>query len=105
MFFQFTSFAKRNVLSWLLLLVLMVVAHPIAQASTAAVTQMTKPSSAGDNPETVVPPALSPEEVDAQLATMNDVQVRQELARKLKQEAAAKTLPTARSTPMDLFYR
>ena len=105
MFSQFGSFAKRTVLVWLLLLMVMVVAHPTAQASTAAVTQMTKTSSAGDNPETQVPADLSPEEVDAQLATMDDVQVRQQLAQKLKQDAAAKTLPTAQSTPMDLFYR
>jgi small-conductance mechanosensitive channel len=88
-----------------LLFILVVALHPIAWASTAAVTQLTKTTSESNNPKSQIPPDLSPEEIDAHLATMNDVQVRQELARKLKQEAAAKTLPTARSTPMDLFYR
>jgi small-conductance mechanosensitive channel len=76
-----------------------------AQANPAAAARMTKTTSTGNNPETQIPPDLSAEEVDAQLATMDDVQVRQQLAEKLKQDAAAKMLPTARSTPMDLFYR
>ncbi len=105
MLFQSVNFAKRHILFWALIFMVMVVAHPTAQASTAAVTQMTKKSSSGNNPETQIPADLSPEEVDAQLATMDDVQVRQQLAQKLKQETAANTLPTARSTPMDLFYR
>jgi small-conductance mechanosensitive channel len=99
------NFSAHKVLFGVLLIMVVVAAHSMAQANPAAVTQMTKTASAGNNPETRVPPDLSPEEVDAQLATMDDVQVRQTLAQKLKQEAAAKTLPTARSTPMDLFYR
>ncbi|MGD1985265.1 MAG: mechanosensitive ion channel family protein [Desulfobacterales bacterium] len=105
MLFQFVKFLPRKVLFLTLPFILVVASHHIAQASTAAVTQMTKTSSTGNNPETQVSPDLSPEKIDAQLATMDDVQVRQQLAQKLKQDAAAKTLPTARSTPMDLFYR
>jgi small-conductance mechanosensitive channel len=105
MHFKSMNFTAHKVLFWVLLLTVVVAADAMAQANPAAVTQMKKTSAAGNNPETQVPPDLSPEEVDAQLATMDDVQVREQLAQKLKQEAAAQALPTARSTPMDLFYR
>jgi small-conductance mechanosensitive channel len=105
MHFKSMNFAAHKVLFWVLLLTVVVAADAMAQANPAAVTQMKKTASAGNNPETQVPPDLSPEEVDAQLATMDDVQVREQLAQKLKQEAAAQALPTARSTPKDLFYR
>jgi moderate conductance mechanosensitive channel len=46
-----------------------------------------KPSAAQEQPPT--PAGLTPEQVDSQLATMSDEQVRRALAEKLKQEAAA----------------
>ncbi|MGD8961290.1 MAG: mechanosensitive ion channel family protein [Desulfobacterales bacterium] len=105
MFFKPMRADLRKALILVMLFILVVASHAMSQANPAAVTQMKKTSSASSNPETQVPPDMSPEEVDAHLATMDDVQVRQQLAQKLKQETAAKTLPTARSTPMDLFYR
>ena len=105
MLFHAKNLATRKSFFLMLPIILILAFYPIAQASTAAVTQMIKSAPANSNPQSQIPPNLSPEQIDAHLATMDDVQVRQELARKLKQEAAAKTLPTARSTPMDLFYR
>ena len=103
--FQSVNFPKRSILFWASLFVVMVVACPMALSSTAAVTQMTKTSPAGSNPEAQIPPDLSPEQIDAHLATMDDVQVRQTLAQKLKQEAAAKASSTEKSKPLDVFYR
>jgi small-conductance mechanosensitive channel len=71
----------------------------------AATHSIAKDAPTGNTKESQIPQNTSPEEVDAQLATMDDVQVRQELAQKLKQEAAEKAPPTARSQPMDIFYR
>ncbi|MDX1708886.1 MAG: hypothetical protein R3274_09820, partial [Desulfobacterales bacterium] len=104
MHFQYMRFARRRILVLASFFMVVVVASPMANASTAAVTQMTKTASADNNPESQIPPNLSPEEVDAHLATMDDVQVRQTLARKLKEDLSVEP-PTARSTPMDLFYR
>ena len=59
-----------------------------------------------------IPQKLSPQEVEDRLATMSDVQVRQVLAQKLKQEAAQNvpsndsTSPAAaKGRPLDVFYR
>ena len=87
------------------LLMLLGASHSFAQSSPATASTLKKTGAESGNEEILVPPNLSPQEVDAHLATMDDVQVRQQLAQKLKQETAAKTLPTARSTPLDLFYR
>jgi moderate conductance mechanosensitive channel len=46
-----------------------------------------KPQPAQEQP--LIPPGLTPEEVEKQLATMSDEQVRRALAEKLRQEAAA----------------
>ena len=105
MFFKPMRADLRKALILMMLFILMVASHAMAQANPAAVTQMTKTASASNNPESKIPPNLSPEEVDAHLATMNDVQVRQELAQKLKKEAAAATPPIARGQPVDIFYR
>jgi small-conductance mechanosensitive channel len=84
---------------------LVIAFYPFARASTAAVTQMTKTASAGNNPESQIPPDLSSEEIDAHLATMNDVQVRQELAQKLKREASLRAQATPSNAPIDVFHR
>ena len=81
----------------------------ILVTSTPSIAQATSESS---NKEIQVPQNSSPEEIDAHLATMDDVQVRQVLAQKLKQETALSakstdgTSPaTTRSRPLDVFYR
>jgi small-conductance mechanosensitive channel len=105
MLFKSVKFLSRKVLFVTLLFILVIAVYPIARASTAAVTQMTKTASANNTPESQIPPDLSPEEIDAHLATMNDVQVRQELAHKLKQEASLKVQATPSNAPIDVFHR
>ena len=101
MLFQSEKSLSRKVLLLTLLFILVVALHPIAWASTAAVTQLTKTTSESNNPKSQIPPDLSPEQIDAHLATMDDVQVRQELAQKLKQEASLKARATASNKPIE----
>ena len=112
MLFKSIKFSALRVLYWVLLLTVTVAAHSMVQAGTAAVTQMTKTSPSGSNPEAQIPPDLSPEQIDAHLATMDDVQVRQVLVQKLKQDAARDAMPkddgpaaATRGRPLDVFYR
>ena len=71
MLFKSVKFLSCKVLFLTLLFASVIAFYPIAQASTAAVTQMTKTSSASSNSESQIPPNLSPQEIDAHLATMN----------------------------------
>jgi hypothetical protein len=95
------NFTAHKVLFGVLLLMVVVAAYSMAQASTAAVTQMIKSAPASSNPQSQIPPDLSPEQIDAHLASMDDVQVRQELAQKLKQEASLKARATASNKPIE----
>ena len=94
MFFKSRKFIAFKVIVLAILLVFMAATHSIA-----------KDASTGNAKESQPQQNTSPEGIDAQLATMDDEQVRQELAQKLKEEAAAKAPPTARSQPLDIFYR
>jgi len=89
---------------------ILVLAIPfIFVTSTPSIAQATSESS---NKGIQVPQNSSPEEIDAHLATMDDVQVRQELAQKLKQDAALDARSkgggpagATRGRPLDVFYR
>ena len=105
MFFKPMRADLRKELILVILLILVAASHSMAQASTAAVTQMIKSAPASSNPQSQIPPDLSPEQIDAHLASMDDVQVRQELAQKLKQEASLKARATASNKPIDVFHR
>ena len=105
MLFHAKNLATRKSFFLMLPIILILAFYPIAQASTAAVTQMIKSAPANSNPQSQIPPNLSPEQIDAHLATMDDVQVRQELAQKLKQEASLKARATASNKPIDVFHR
>ncbi len=112
MLFKSIKFAPFKVLVLANLLMLVAAFHSNAQTNPAAVTKLTKTPSASSNKEIQIPPDLSPAEVDARLATMSDVQVRQVLAQKLKQDAALNAQPkgggptgATRGRPLDVFYR
>ena len=85
-------------------LILIAASHSFAQTNPASRAMLKKTTAERSNEEIQIPPDLSPAEIDAHLATMSDEQVRQELALKLKQAAAA-THSTAKSQPVDIFYR
>jgi len=106
------KFAGCKVLYLAVPIILVVASHSIAQANPAAVARLKNTPSASGNEEIQIPKDLSPAEVDAHLATMDDVQVRQVLAQKLKQEAALNA-PSKDNSPaaeergrrLDFFYR
>jgi small-conductance mechanosensitive channel len=94
MFFKPMKSAALKVLVLAIPLIFVAPIHSIAKTTSASSTK-----------ETQVPQNLSPEEIDAHLATMNDVQVRQELAQKLKHEASLKAPAAAKGRLSDVFYR
>ena len=112
MLFRSMTLAACKVLFLAILLIFVAASHSLAQANPAAVTKLTKSTSASGNEEIQIPKDLSPAEVDAHLATMDDVQVRQVLAQKLKQEAAVNAPSkdddqpaVTKGRPLDVFYR
>lgn len=112
MFYKPMNFSALKILVFIILLSLVAALHTAAQTHPGAAAKLKKTPSESSNKEIQTPPDLSPAEVDAHLATMSDVQVRQALALKLKQ-AAARNLPpkdgdpvgAVRGRPLNVFYR
>jgi small-conductance mechanosensitive channel len=98
------KFAALKVLVLAMPLILVATSHSVAQTNPATAAMLKKTTAEGSNKENPVPQSLSPQEVDARLASMSDVQVRQVLAQKLKQETALNAPATAKSRPLDIFY-
>ena len=86
------------------LIILFGASHSVAQTNPATTSMLKKVATENRTEENPVPEGLSHQEVDAHLATMDDVQVRKALAQKLKQENEPEALVTARSRPLEIFY-
>jgi hypothetical protein len=95
-----------------LLLIFIFATHLPAQGIPKGAVGQKKPSAENSSEGVQMPQGLTPEQVDAHLATMDDVQVRQVLAQKLKQEAA-QNAPSKDAAPaaeergrrLAIFYR
>ena len=105
MFGRSMKSVKLKIFFWAIPLLLLAASHSVAQTNPATASMLKKSTAESGNTAVSVPQSLSPQEIDAHLATMDDVQVRQALAQKLKQEHARKAPATARSSPLDSFYR
>jgi len=105
MFGKPVKFTALKIFVFAMPLILLAASHSVAQTNPATAAMLKKTAPESGNPEIPVPPDLSPQEVDAHLATMDDVQVRQVLAQKLKQENELYAIATAKSRPLDIFYR
>ena len=78
--------AEKQIYFGLIVLILtLCLFSPLTSQAAGIPLKMPK---AETGPEPQIPQGLSPDEVDAYLAGLSDVQARQVLARKLKQEAA-----------------
>ena len=105
MLYKSMKFAALKIFVLAMPLILVAASHSVAQTNPAAAAMLKKTTAESSNEENPVPRSLSLQEVDAHLATMDDVQVRQVLAQKLKQETALNAPATAKSGPLDVFYR
>jgi small-conductance mechanosensitive channel len=95
-----------------LLLIFIFASHLPSQGIPKGAVGQKKPSAENGSERVQIPPGLTPTEIDARLATMDDMQVRQVLAQKLKQEAAQNApskdsapAAAAKGRPLDVFHR
>ena len=99
------KFAVSKIFAFAMPLILLAASQSVAQTSPATASMLKKSTAGSSKQETPLPRSLSPQEVDAHLATMDDVQVRRVLAQKLRQESELNAIATAKSRPLDVFYR
>jgi hypothetical protein len=100
--------AEKQIYFGLIVLILTLCLFSPLTSQAAGIPLKTLKAETGPEPQ--VPKGLSPDEVDAYLAGLSDVQARQVLARKLKQEAGDPRPGTEgdaaedENTPSTIFY-
>ncbi|MEE9496948.1 MAG: mechanosensitive ion channel family protein [Desulfobacterales bacterium] len=108
MFFKSAKPASIKRVVYILLLIFILSSHLPAQVIPKGAVGKKKVSSESNTDRIQIPQGLSPQEIDAHLASMSDEQARQVLAQKLKQEAAANAQSkseAATAGPLVVFHR